>query len=164
MIGARMRCVILHVNEGSHASKHVDCARKTRATRNHVRSQTAVVDGIDQLRRLPMKQLTHVDEAVVCCPVHCIVAFIVAIINDCSGCKQKICQAHVTALDCAQKWSEAKNVSEVNIGAGVQQIERGSNETANGGPVKGRLAVFAALVDGGSSRDQVLHDKRSLRK
>jgi hypothetical protein len=30
--------------------------------------------------------------------------------------------------------------------------------------VKGRLAVFAALVDGGSSRDQVLHDKRSLRK
>ena len=111
-----------------------------------------------------MKQLTHVDEAVVCRPVHCIMAFVVTIINDGSRCKQKICQAHVAALDSAQKRSEAKIVSEVNIGAGVQQIERGSNETANGGPVKGRLAVFAALVDGGSSRDQVLRDKRSLRK
>ncbi len=77
-----------------------------------------------------MQQFTHVDKTIVSSPVHSIMAFIVAIVDDGSGCQQEICQSHVTTLHGAQKWSETKIVSEVNISTSMKQTECGPDKTA----------------------------------
>ncbi len=120
MIGTRARRVVFLIGRRTHSSEHVDCGDETGTASDHVRCQTSVVDGVEQVWRLAVQQFTQIDEAIVCCPVHSIVAFVVAIIDRSSRCKQKVGKSNVTTLNSTQKWSETEVVSDVNISSSVQ--------------------------------------------
>ena len=135
MIGTRARRVVFLIGRGTHSSKHVDCTYETRAAGDHVRRQTTVIDGVEQVRRLAVQQFTQIDEAVVCGPVHRIVAFVVAIFDCGSRCKQKVGKSNVTTLNSTQKWSETEVVSDVNIGSSIQQSECRADKAADRCPV-----------------------------